>query len=58
MACWILFSRELFICPIMALLPLVRYIREQTEAKATIVDQEDGEGGVETTEAPREGRNE
>ncbi len=40
------------------LLPLVRYIREQTEAKATIVDQEDGEGGVETTEAPREGRNE
>lgn len=40
------------------LLPLVRYIREQTEAKVTIVDQEDEEGGVEVTEAPREGQNE
>lgn len=40
------------------LLPLVRYIKDQTEAKAAIVDREDGEGGAEATEALREGQNE
>lgn len=40
------------------LLPLVRYIKDQTEAKAAIVDREDGEGDVEATESPREGQNE
>lgn len=39
------------------LLPLVRYIREQTEAKAAIIDQEE-EGVTEATEAPGEGQNE